>query len=266
MPLEARAGHPTYWQGMGNGPAPTLALHCSLAHSGAWAGVAARLADVVTLTAFDLPGHGHSGDWDGARDFAALSTDIAATFLPDAPVHLIGHSFGALVALRLALAHPDRIRTLTLIEPVLFAATRGTPAWDAHLAAQAPFEAAMRAGDHTAAARAFTAHWGAGVDWDAMSSRARTAAATRMPLIAAGSGATVDEGDLILAPGRLEALTIPTLLIDGATSPPVIAAIHTALAARLPEARRITVPGAGHMVPLTHPDAVASGIGARIKG
>ncbi len=36
------------------------------------------------------------------------------------PLHIIGHSFGALVALDFALDHPDRVRTLVLIEPPAF--------------------------------------------------------------------------------------------------------------------------------------------------
>lgn len=40
---EERAGHPTFWQVFGTGDRPALAIHCSLASSNAWAGVADRL-------------------------------------------------------------------------------------------------------------------------------------------------------------------------------------------------------------------------------
>lgn len=41
-----------------------------------------------------------------------------------APVDVIGHSFGATVALRLALERPELVRSLVLVEPVLFAAAK----------------------------------------------------------------------------------------------------------------------------------------------
>ena len=47
------------------------------------------------------------------------------------------------------------------------------------------------------------------------------------------------------------------MFITGASSPPVIAEIAAELAARLPDVGRATVPGAGHMSPLTRPAAVA---------
>jgi pimeloyl-ACP methyl ester carboxylesterase len=44
----------------------------------------------------------------------------------------------------------------------------------------------------------------------------------------------------------------------------VIAAISAGLERRLPAARRETIPGAGHMGPITHPDAVAAAIRAHL--
>ena len=50
---------------------------------------------------------------------------------------------------------------------------------------------------------------------------------------------------------------MPVMLIRGASSAPVMAPILEALAARLPDVGVAVVPGAGHMVPLTHPAEVA---------
>jgi lipase len=57
---------------------------------------------------------------------------------------------------------------------------------------------------------------------------------------------------------------VPVLLVEGADSPPVIDAVQAALAARLPQAARMIVPGAGHMVPITHPDLVARAVQAHL--
>jgi lipase len=85
----------------------------------------AALGDIATLHAFDLPCHGASGDWDGQGDIHDTATDMALTVLDDIgaqPIDLLGHSFGATVALRLAIEHPERIRSLIMYEPVFFAA------------------------------------------------------------------------------------------------------------------------------------------------
>lgn len=263
MPMEDRAGFPTYWQTFGAGPRKALAVHCSLASSNAWAGVAERLTDRITLTAFDMPGHGRSADWTGEGDFLTRTTQIAASFIEE-PVDLIGHSFGAVVALRLAIAAPDAFRTLTLIEPVLFAATRGESVWDHHLQNDARFGQMLDDGDREAAAEAFTALWGAGVDWRAMSDRHRREVVARIHLIGAGRPALFEDSGGILVPDALESLDMPVLLIRGEASPPIIERIAENIAARLPDVGIASVPGAGHMVPITHPEQTAGLIGVNL--
>ncbi len=256
MPEGMRAGHPTSWRVMGQGERPALAIHCGLAHSGEWSGAMAHLGDRITLTAFDLPGHGRSGVWDGQGDYPRLCARIAASFV-DRPLDLIGHSFGAVTALRLALAAPDAIRTLTLIEPVLFAATRGSPVWVAHRRASAPFEQAMAEGRREDAARLFTGHWGTGAEWDSMPAEGRRALVERIHLIPASDPALTDDSGRVLRPDGLESLDMPVLIIRGDRSPPIVEAIAEALAARLPDVGIATVPGAAHMLPVTHPKEVA---------
>ncbi|MFZ1728336.1 MAG: alpha/beta hydrolase [Albidovulum sp.] len=262
MPIEDRAGHSTHWQVFGRGARQALAVHCMLAQSGAWKGVASRLDDRLALTAFDLPGHGKSGDWDG-DDFLTEATLIAGSFL-DSPVDLIGHSFGAVVALRLAIAAPALIRTLTLIEPVLFAAARGFSEWEDHAAEMADFDTAMTEGRAEAATQAFTRVWGAGVGWAEMSVDNRADLTRRIALIEAGHPALYRDSGGILRPDALESLEMPVLLIRGDRSPTIIERVAEEIAARLPDVGVATVPGAGHMAPITHPDEVAGLIGVNL--
>ncbi|SPH24750.1 Pimeloyl-[acyl-carrier protein] methyl ester esterase [Defluviimonas aquaemixtae] len=263
MPLEDRVGHSTYWETFGHGARPALAIHCSLAHSGAWSGVAGRLADRITLTAFDLPGHGRSGDWSGEGDGLTRATEIAASFV-QGRVDLIGHSFGAVVALRLAIAAREAIRTLTLIEPVLFAAAMGDPEWDNHLKETAEFGRAMAEADRNAAAAAFTDLWGTGVDWQKLNEESRREVTARIHLITATHPALFEDSGGILAPGALERLDMPVLLIRGDRSPSIVERIAENIAARLPDVGIATVPGAGHMVPVTHPHETAGLIGVNL--
>lgn len=256
MPEAVLAGTPTHWRVFGHGPTDALALHCSLAHSGAWAGLAAALPD-ATLTAPDLLGHGRSGGWDGRGDFHAEATRQAMAMLarmPEGPVHLIGHSFGATVALRMALEDPEHIASLILFEPVLFCAARSADAaaYAAHLASHAPFDAALRAGNMLAAAGAFQAIWGSGQPLDSLPPGPRAYIVDRIGLIPAQNAALLEDAGGLLSFGRLEALGLPVLLAQGAQSPAVIDVINTELARRLPQVQRAVVAGAGHMLPITH--------------
>ena len=71
------------------------------------------------FTIFDLPGHEDSLKLDFRGAFHDVSTAVAASFL-DQKVDLIGYYFGASVALRLAVEHPDLVLSLILVEPVIF--------------------------------------------------------------------------------------------------------------------------------------------------
>ncbi|OZA11871.1 MAG: hypothetical protein B7Y02_08170 [Rhodobacterales bacterium 17-64-5] len=70
----------------------------------------------------------------------------------------------------------------------------------------------------------------------------------------------------MLRPGGLEAVRVPVLLIDGALSPPIIEALHGALARRIPGMQRLSVAGAGHMVSITHAAEVALAVQAHLDG
>ncbi|MBE0452709.1 MAG: alpha/beta hydrolase [Roseovarius sp.] len=261
MPRGLRGGFETHWQVMGQGPRAALAIHCSLAHSGAWAGVARALGRHLTVTAFDLPGHGNSSAWEGKGEIQAVSTAMAANFL-DGPTDIIGHSFGATVALRLAVAHPHLVRSLSLYEPVFFAvALADRPGMRAgHEAEMADYRAGVAAGDMARAARGFLRVWGDGEGWDALPEATRARIAAQMPLIEAAAPALYGDAGGMLASGALHHIAAPVLMMQGARSPAIIAAINAGLAARLPDARRVTIPGAGHMGPITRPQTVAEAI------
>lgn len=70
---------------------------------------------------YDLRGHGRSERAPTGYDLATMAADLAALtadYRP-APMTLVGHSFGALVALRFALDHPGRVGKIVLVEAPL---------------------------------------------------------------------------------------------------------------------------------------------------
>ncbi len=69
------------------------------------------------VVAFDLPGHGlsPSAQEDWSFDFAASTVAKLIEEVSAGPVHLVGISFGGMIAQVTTLARPDLIRSLTLI-------------------------------------------------------------------------------------------------------------------------------------------------------
>lgn len=240
----------------GQGDQPALLLHCTLAHAGAWAAMARHLDDRLVMTAPDLPAHGAGSEADATRDFHDQATELAMAHLPDGPVHLIGHSFGATVALRLALDAPERVRSLTLFEPVLFCAADG-PGRAAHDAAFAPHVDAMERGDTAAAARVFLGIWGS-EGFDDLPPSQQAYVTDRIWIPKATEPTLVHDRANMLS--RLPELPVPTLVVEGANSHPVVAEINTRLASDIPKATRHVIDGASHMAPITHPQRGAEAI------
>ncbi|WP_291730827.1 alpha/beta hydrolase [Leisingera sp. F5] len=256
-----RPGRPEgiFSRSFGHGPRNVLAVHCSLAHSGAWRRMAGDMAEDITLTAFDMLSHGRSPDWDGQGNYQLLNADAGLALLSE-PADLIGHSFGATVALRMAMARPHLVRSLTLIEPVLFAVAKSdAPASFAGLeAASRPIDAAWAAGDLALMARLFNRMWGPGEPkWPDLPEPARAAMIRAIPVVPACHPVLFDDENGTLAPGALDPVAMPVLLLHGSESPGVIGEIVRGFSRRLANARAVSVPGAGHMLPVTHPQETA---------
>jgi pimeloyl-ACP methyl ester carboxylesterase len=100
-----------------------IALHCSGSSGRQWNKLASALGDRCTLIAPDHIGCGATRPWSGDHRFCLA--DEAARILDivdaqDGPIHLVGHSYGGGVALRVARERPERIASLSLYEPTAF--------------------------------------------------------------------------------------------------------------------------------------------------
>jgi pimeloyl-ACP methyl ester carboxylesterase len=234
-----------------------------MAFGGAWNNIAKALGEGITLVAPDMPSHGKSADWDGVSDFSETVFRASIAALDTAPMDVVGHSFGAATALRMAVEHPDRIRSLTLFEPVFFAAARAVSpeALADDNENLKVMEASLRSGDHIAAARAFNRMWATGPGWDTLPERAQQAMARAVPVVPATRPFLYDDTCDLLGPGRMEAVGAPTLVMRGALSLPVIVATNKGLANRLGNAQEVVIEDAGHMAPISHPAEVAEAIG-----
>lgn len=256
MSLETRAGHSVFARDLGHGPRKGLMLHCSLAHGGAWRGLAGRFEDDFTFAAPDFPSHGRSAVWGRQGSYHGACTEMAKSFLGDEPVDLIGHSFGATVALRLALEAPAQVRSLVLIEPVFFAvALADDPAFVSDMSA---LEAVLASEGRHAATREFLSQWGDGLPWEMMPKETQDDMASRIEVILDAAPALYEDTAGMLAEGRLQALDLPVLLLRGSASPAVTETVNAGLARRISGAQTGVIEGAGHMAPISHPKECAA--------
>jgi lipase len=242
-----------------DGAPQVFLLHCTLAHGGAWKRLARRLSDRFHLVAPDMVGHGQGPPGDRTRDFHDQATEQAFETLPEGPVHLIGHSFGATVTLRMAIEAPQRIASLTLIEPVLFAAAPDGPERRANAETLGRIGPMIAAGDARGAARVFLSVWGSGEDFDRLPAAEAARMAGQMWMIPAQRAALHEDAAGLLP--RLGDVICPVLLLEGGASPPVIGQILDGLQAGLRNVSRARIDGAGHMAPITHPGDVAEVVG-----
>jgi pimeloyl-ACP methyl ester carboxylesterase len=237
---------------------PLVVSHGSLESAPFWQVLAEILAPQVTTYAVDRRGHGASGD-NRAYAIEREQEDIAAVLDiagPDAI--LLGHSYGGVIALGVALSRPPA--ALILYEPPL--------PLDGPVGGLAieTFEKALRDGDLdlalTVGLREFVKMPDAAIEgmrqepvWPALASMTPTWTREVRAIDLFG-------GDL----KRFADLDIPTLLIVGELSPLWLTTNSRRLQQAIPNADLVKIPGHAHLAHNTAPEAMASLILAFVVG
>ncbi len=99
------------------GGEPVVLVHGTMGTSADWSQLAGLLAETFTVHAVDRRGRGLSADgpvYTIEREVDDVRAVIEAC---DGPVHLVGHSFGAILALLVAMNAGAELRSLVLYEP-----------------------------------------------------------------------------------------------------------------------------------------------------
>lgn len=246
------------------GGRPALLAHCFLGHSGSCGRLIESLPVPLDALAFDMPGHGRSPMPDDPGDFHAMVAGAVGA-LVERPSLMIGHSFGAASMLRHALDHPGTVTGLVLIEPVVFCAAFDAPEYGPYRQQEQALHDAVIAGDLPEAARQFLALNPGSPVFDALPPPVQAVMAAQMRLVAATVDGLFHDSGRMLAPGRMEGFTAPVLIVLGSGTTPIFQAVARGLAARLPKAEVVVIDGAGHMAPVSHPEATAAAIHAWIQ-
>jgi pimeloyl-ACP methyl ester carboxylesterase len=237
----------TPFESRGSGPVVTF-LHGFALDGRMWRAQVGALEATHRTVTVDLPGFGPQG----APATGVHCPAEAVLEVHDAAgverTHLVGHSFGGAVAVDFALAHPERLLSLTMVDALLLGRASGIAGWArcVELSQRGQYEQARRV-------------------WveDPLFAAARTNPKATSALeemardYACGHWAgRVTTRWLFADPAsRLGEIRAPTTVVDGELDTPNFRAMAAEYVERLPHARRVTLHGAGHMCNLESPEA-----------
>jgi pimeloyl-ACP methyl ester carboxylesterase len=245
-----------------------ILIHSSGMSSRQWGKLGEVLGRTHRVIAPDLLGSGANPPWPAEKLFD-LSEDVdaieAIVKKLGGPVHVVGHSYGGLLALKLARRDPSRIRSLAAYDPVAFGAVYAANDAEgiadlARAESQPVFTDFARGGDD-AWFEVFVDYWNGPGAWRGMSP------AGRESFLRVGRKVFFEVWSLMhdRTPASAYAgIEAPALFLGGAVSPPAARRVVALLGEALPRGRVLLVPGAGHMGPLTHAAFVNDAIVAHI--
>jgi pimeloyl-ACP methyl ester carboxylesterase len=255
---------PPFFREAGTGPG-VVCIHSNASTSGQWRGLMEFLAPNFHVLAPDCYDAGRSPQWPAElaihlRDEVALIEPVLTR--AGSPLALVGHSYGAAVALIAALANPGRVRALALYEPTLFGLL------DAE--SQAPNEAeeirdvvrdagaALDAGAQDAAAERFIDYWMGSGAWKGFPEPRKSPIAGSVTHVRRWAHALFAEPTPL---GAFRSLDIPVLYMVGKRSRASARGVARLLAAALPRVELVDFEHVGHMGPVTHPELINAAIG-----
>ncbi|AMO23138.1 alpha/beta hydrolase [Ramlibacter solisilvae] len=254
-----------FYREQGTGPG-VVCLHSNASSSSQWRGLMELLAPSFRVIAADSYGAGKSPAWPVGRTLVLRDeVDLLEPAFAAAgdPFVLVGHSYGAGIALRAAVTQPQRVRALALYEPTLFAlvdAQRPPPNdADGIKAAVARAGEALDRGDEDAAARHFIDFWMGEGAWAATPEARKPPIAAAVRNVRGWAHALVNEPTPL---AHLAELDIPVLLMTGSRSPASGPAPARLLRGALRRCEWVAFDGLGHMGPITHPEPVNGAIAA----
>jgi pimeloyl-ACP methyl ester carboxylesterase len=246
---------------------PVVLLHSSLSSRRQWRKLQQQLNDRYRLLGLDLLGYGETPVPEQPDGFSfAREVELVERLLErvEGPAHLVGHSYGGAIALKTALRHPARVRSIYAHEPVLFALLKSEGClteWNeiANITLTAAHH--VQDGQHDQAAEGFVDYWSGTGAWQKTPEDRRRGIAESMPKIPLDFVAISNDSDSLLEYAKL---TMPVLLTAGDTGAQTGRRVAELLGGVLPHGSLRIVKGAGHMAPITEPERINAIISAHL--
>jgi pimeloyl-ACP methyl ester carboxylesterase len=233
--------------------APLVFLHSGVGSAGEWKQVFALWPEGNRLVAVDAYGAGTAATAFRSLDDYADQV-YAVTEHVGGPVGLVGFSWGGATALRVAAAAPDLVTSVAVVEPEAYALlrTQDADAYAEICGLRDRWREHVRAGRWDAAFEEF-------IDfYNGPGSFGRWPAERRGAFLAAQQSRG-DLWDVLFDESRLSAdalaaVSAPVHVVEGSQTSRVDHAICAVVGQHVPRAQHTLVDGAGHMIPLTHPE------------
>ena len=252
-----------FFREAGSGPG-VVCLHSNASTSSQWRSLMERLAPKFHVLAADSYGAGKSPPWPtdrqiSLRDEVALLEPVFAR--AGDRFALVGHSYGAAIALIAAFSQPGRVRALALYEPTLFSLldAESPPPNDADGIKDAVNAAVtyLDAGDANRAAECFIDYWMGKGAFAGMPDARKAPIAASVVNVRGWAWALMRELTSLAA---LRSVKVPVLYMVGSESPASSRGVARLLTSTLPQVQVVEFKGLGHMAPVTHPDPVNDAI------
>jgi len=199
----------------------------------------------------------HGGEVTVQDDAAVVLRQLHEAGRDEDAVHIVAHSYGGLVALALAPQLGDRLRSIFLFEPTLFASLRAV-VHSIDDEARATLDAFARDpqflyddqfGGSEPWIERFIDFWNRPGSWQRMPP-------AQQAVIRSLGWKMYQEVRSVNGPDVLPQLRLPSslpmTLVQGSRTPSIAHAVVSMLSVRYPHARVWTVEGVGHMAPVTH--------------
>jgi pimeloyl-ACP methyl ester carboxylesterase len=251
----------------GSGPA-LLFLPGSFGTGAGWKAVLGYLGDGYRTVTTSLLGYGATPDIrpDGNATMSQQVglIDRIIDRIGTAP-HVVGHSYGGLVALVHALTGRRRPASLLLVEANPLGLLRSVGDWEHYRMFTAMTDlyfADFARGDAEAARHVIDFYGGPGT-FDSMPPKVRSyvVATTAVNVRDWSSGTPFEPSQ-----ETLQSIAIPTTLICGGSSHPAMRRIAELLHASIPGAQLVTIEGGSHFLPSSHPSEIAALIRRQVDG
>ncbi len=235
---------------------PIVLVHSGGLSSRQWTRMTPRFAETHRVVAPDLLGAGESDGVPADAPFELTEdVDVLDALLDslDASCHLVGHSYGGLIAITSARRRPARVLSLSLFEPVAFGVLYSAHDVDAIFDLEGYDHDGTFLNDATGGSEAwmerFIDWWQGEGAWRALPEPSR---ATFLRV-----GRKVFQEVRSLTADRTPhtayaSLEIPTLIMSAQRSPLAARRVCEILARTMKHAELVTIANAGHMAPLTH--------------